>query len=321
MAVLTANGLTLSEVVKRHGPDGNMMTVAEVLEEKNDILKDAVWREANDIFANTGLKRASLPAGAWRRLNAGTSSEKSETIQVRDVIGILESWAKNDVEVINAFKNPSAARSDEVKAFVEGMGQTIVAGIMYSNTDTTPEQFRGLAPRMADIAATTNVLNEGGTGSDLTSIFIVDWGPNTVHMLYPRNSIAGLKHEDLGRQIVQDGSSNDFLAFVDHFVWKAGLAVKNEKSIGRLANIETAGATNIFDEDNLITLMNRMTRGSGRRIYCNETVMTQMEIRLKDKSNINFSKVDGLAPGPVMLFKGVPIRQVDQILDTEAALT
>jgi hypothetical protein len=320
MAVLAANGLTLSEVVKRHGPDGNMMTIAEVLEEENEILKDAVWREANDIFSNTSIKRASLPSGAWRLLNRGTSPEKSETINVVDVIGILETWAKHDVEIIDAAKNPAELRSEEVVAFSEGLGQTIAATMIYGNTDTAPEQFRGVAPRLASLATTTNVLNEGGTGSDLTSIFVIDWGPNTVHMLYPRNSIAGLQHQDMGKQIVQDDSGNDFMAYVDHFVWKAGLAVKNEKSIGRIANIESTGASNIFDEDNLIALLNRMTKSSGRRIYCNETVMTQMEIRLKDKTNVNLSKVDGLAPGPVMMFKGVPVRQVDQVVDTEAAL-
>jgi len=68
-------------------------------------------------------------------------------------------------------------------------------------------------------------------------------------------------------------------------------------------------------------LLNRMTKGPGRRIYCNETIMTQMEIRVKDKTNVNFTKVDGLAPGPVLFFKGVPVRQCDAILNTETTLT
>ncbi len=64
-----------------------------------------------------------------------------------------------------------------------------------------------------------------------------------------------------------------------------------------------------------------MTKGPGRRIYVNEDIMTQMEIRLKDKTNVNFTKVDGLAPGPVLMFKGVPVRQCDQILNTETAVS
>ena len=79
--------------------------------------------------------------------------------------------------------------------------------------------------------------------------------------------------------------------------------------------------SNIFDEDNLITLMNRMTKGPGRRIYVNETIMTQMEIRLKDKTNTYYTKSDGLAPGLDLKFKGVPIRQCDALLTTEGALS
>lgn len=321
MSTLTANGLDLAEAAKRHDPNGNMATIAEVLVEQNDILKDAVWRESNDIFSNTSTRRSSLPVGTWRKLNSGVAAEKSATSQVRDTIGMLDTISKNDVEIIKSFKNPAQARSDEAMAFAEGLGQTMAAAMFYANTTVDPEKFTGFAPRLSGISAATNVINEGGTGSDLCSIFVVDWGPSTVFMMYPRNSKAGLEHEDMGIKLVTDTGSDEFRAYVDYFSWKAGLVVKNPKSIGRIANIEDGGTSNIFDEDNLITLLNRMTKGPGRRIYANETVLTQMEIRLKDKTNINYTKVDGLAPGPLLMFKGVPIRQVDQLLITEAALT
>lgn len=319
---LTANGLTLIEVAKRHDPKGNLATIAEELQAKNTILQDAVWRESNDTWANVTTRRASLPSGSWRKLNQGTSPEKSDTVQVSDSIGILETWAKNDVEIINSFSNKQQARNDEAMAFVEGLGQTMASTLIYGSTITDPEKFTGLAPRLDAIAASANVINEGGSGSDLTSIYVVTWGANTVHCLYPKNSKAGLIHRDMGQKIVQDDSSKDFLAYVDHFVWKAGLAVKRAKAIGRIANIESAGTTNIFDEDNLITLLNRMVTNSGTRIYCNKTIMTQMEIAQKDKNNAHYTLSDNpLAPGPVLMFKGFPVRQVDAIIDTEGTLT
>jgi len=322
MATLNAyKQLTLVEVAKRKDPDGTMSAIAEVLNQQNDILQDAVWMEANDTFANKTVRRASLPSGSWRKLNSGVANEASTTRELMDTIGLLETYAENDVEVINAFPNPAQARNDESMAFVEGLGQTMAQTMIYGNSATTPEKFTGIAPRMNGLAATTNIIGEGGTGSDLTSIFVIDWSPTGVYMVYPKNSRAGLIHEDLGIQTVRDSSNNKFQAYVDHFVWKAGMVVKNSRSIGRVANIESAGASNIFDEDNLIALLNRMTKGPGRRIYCNETVMTQMEIRLKDKDNINYTRVDGLAPGPVLMFKGVPVRQCDQIIITETALT
>lgn len=322
MAILDANGLTLVEVAKRHDPDGNLATITEVLAEINGTLQDAMWVESNDTWSNVTTRRSSNPTGSFRKLNSGVAPEKSGTVQVVDTIAILDSISKNDIDLINSFSNPAQARSDEAMTFVKGMGYTIAGDIIYGNTITTPEQFTGLAPRLDDIAAANNVINEGGTGSDLTSIFVVDWGKDTAHMLYPKGSKAGLEHDDMGIKLVTDVGSNEFRAYVDYFSWKCGMAVKNNKSIGRIANIESSGASNIFDEDNLIILMNRMTKGPGRRIYNNETIMSQMQIRLKDKTNVNFSVAQGLdGGGPVMMFNMVPVRQEDQILDTEAALT
>jgi len=313
--------LTLIEVAKRKAPDGTMAAIAEVLNQENPIIQDAVWREANDTFSNKTVRRASLPSGSWRKLNEGVATESSSTIELVDSIGMLETWAENDIEVINAFPNPKQARNDEAMSFVEGLGQTMAATMLYGNATTTPETFTGLAPRLADIAATTNVINEGGTGSDLCSIFVVDWSPTGVYMIYPKGSMAGLEHEDRGIETATDSSNNKYRAYVDVFNWKAGMVVKNSKSIARLANIESSGASNLFDEDNLITLLNRMTKGPGRRIYCNQIVMTQMEIRAKDKTNIHYTTVSDIAPGPVTFFKGVPVRLVEQALSTEGALT
>jgi hypothetical protein len=314
--------LTLVEVARRKAPDGNMATIAEVLNQENAIVQDAVWREANDTFSNKTVRRGRLPAGSWRKLNKGVATETSSTAEMVDVIGLLETWAENDVEVINAFPNPIQARNDEAMAFVEGLGQTMAATMIYGNSATTPEKFTGLAPRMSGLSSSYyNVIGEGGTSSDLCSIFVVDWGPTSCYMIYPKNSMAGLEHKDKGIQVVTQSGNLKYEAYVDKFVWKAGMVVKNGKSIGRIANIEKAGASNIFDEDNLITLLNRMTKGPGRRIYTNQTVMTQMEIRVKDKTNINYSFADGLAPGPVLTFKGVPVRLVEQMTDSESALS
>jgi hypothetical protein len=322
MAVLNSyQQLSLVEVAKRKNPDNTMAAVVEALNEDNFIVQDAVWREANDTFSNKTVRRAALPSGSWRKLNAGVAVEASKTIELTDTIGLLETWSENDIEVINAFPNPKQARNDEAMTFIEGLGQTMAETMLYGNAATTPEKFTGLAPRMASIAATTNVINEGGTGSDLCSIFVVDWGPNTCYMVYPKGSMAGLEHEDRGIETATDSSNNKYRAYVDVFTWKAGMVVKNGKSIGRIANIESTGSSNIFDEDNLITLTNRMTKGPGRRIYVNQTVMTQMEIRAKDKTNIHYTTVNDIAPGPVTFFKGIPVRLVDQMLITEAALT
>ncbi len=68
-----------------------------------------------------------------------------------------------------------------------------------------------------------------------------------------------------------------------------------------------------------------MKIGAGTRIYCNETIKTQMEIMLKDKTNVNYTadKGDGLGGEPMLKFRGIPVRKIDSaiLLDTETAIS
>jgi hypothetical protein len=321
MADIADSRLGLVEVVKRIDPNGNLATIAEVLAQTNDIVADAVWKEGNDIFSNKTVRRSSLPTGAFRKLNRGTAPESSDTIEIIDTIGLLEARAENDEKLINSFPNPQQARMDESMAFIEGLSQNMASKMIYGNALVAPEEFTGLAPRLDGLAAGENVIGGGGS-TTLTSIYVVTWGPNSVFMAYPRGSSAGLVHKDLGVQDAFDSSSNKFRAYVDLFQWDAGMVVKNQRCIARYANLEPTGTTTTFDEDELIRLINRMVVGPGTRIYAGIEMLTQMQIRLKDKTNVYFTREAGLdGGGPVLRFNGFPVRKVQQILDTETAIT
>lgn len=321
--VPNSTALGIVELTKRHDPNGNLSTIAEVLAEDNVILQDAINLEANDIFGHKITRRSNDPSGSWRLLNQGVATEASKTINVTEGIGMLESFSQSDKDLVEAAASPQQFRMDEATSFLNGLSKTMATTFIYGNANTDPEQFSGLATRMSALAATTNVIGAGGTGSDLTSIYIVQWSAQRVHMIYPRGSRIGLFHEDLGIETVEDSDGNKYRAYVDHFQWKTGMAVRDDRSIARIANIESSGTSNIFDEDHLITLLNRMPmEGAGASIYCNSTVKTQMHIALKEKTNVNYTADagNGLSGVPIMRFLGRPIRMVDKIVNTEAAL-
>jgi len=322
--------LTLVEQARRLDPQGNMMTIAEVLDEENPIIQDLPWLEANDTWSHKTTRRSYLPTGSWRKLNSGVGIAASRTTEVIEGIGMCEVYAENDKDLIDSFPDPMQARMDEARAFIEGMNQQLAYQILYGTTVAYPERFDGLANRMASLATTTNVRNAGGSGSDLTSIFIVQPGPMKVHLIYPKgHPTMGITHEDKGQVTVSTattGAANtaQYEAYRDHFQVKCGMVVRDERCIARLANIETTGTTNLFDEDDLITLLNRMPQaGKGAIIYCNTTVLTQMEIALKDKNNVNYtaSRGEGLAGEPVLYFRGCPVKKCDQIIITETTLS
>ncbi len=131
----------------------------------------------------------------------------------------------------------------------------------------------------------------------------------------------GLSHRDLGEDTIKDADLNEFQAYRDHFQLHVGLVVRNPRCIGRVANMETTGSSNIFDEDLLIKILNRMPmKGRGAVLYANPTVILKIDIAAKDKGNVWHTITDPFG-NEVLSFRGIPIRMVEAITDTETAIT
>jgi hypothetical protein len=338
MATLTSK-YSLAEQAKRLDPDGSAAMIAEVLDlEMGGIIQEAPLMPSNDTWTHKSVQRGSLPTGSVRKLNSGVATEVSRVTERLDAITMIESYAEHDKALVDSMPNPTMYRMGEAQAFIEGMGQTYVSQILYSNANADPDQMHGLAPRLATLDSKF-VWGGGGTGADLTSMYIVTWGPNKVFMIYPKNMSPnmGVEHEDLGVVTLTDATTaapntSQYQGYRDHFVIRGGLSVKDPRCLGRYANIESAGASNTFDEDTLIALINKMrivpdsiALGQGSRIYVNETLVTQMQIKLKDKTNVNYTaeQGEGLAGQPAIQFMQIPIRKIDSglLLNTESAIT
>ena len=326
MAVIGEQYSTLLDMAGRF-KDGQIMPIAEVLSNENAILADILFTEANGIANHRVLRRSSKPNGSYRKLNEGVAVEKSITTPDYEGIASLEAWSEVDAALVDMAPDPAGFRRSEDEAFIEGLRDTFVETLIYGNTTTAPEKMDGLAQRITATTSTSingvsNCIGASGTGSDVTSIWVVQWRPRGVYMVYPKGSQAGLAMEDMGKIRVTDGSSNPYTAYSSHFMWKAGLVVEDDRCIQRIANIETAGASNTFDDDDLLTALNRLPFGGrGAVIYCNRTIKTQMDILAKDKSNVNYNTAGEIFGVPVTAFRGVPVRQVDAILDTETAIS
>lgn len=328
MSTLT-NKYSLAEQAKRLDPDGKLAQIVEVLNrEMGMILEEAPWIQSNDIWVNKTTRRGSLPTGTWRKLNSGVATEVSRVTEVLDVIGMLETYAEYDKAFIDSMPNPQVARMQEANAFLEGLGQTLVSAILYGNANADPDQMHGLQPRLSTYDGEF-VINGGGSGDDNTSIYVVTWGQTEAHLIYPKNmENMGILHEDKGVVTLTDATTSapntsQYEGYRDHFVVRCGFVVRHPKCIGRVANIEASGTDNIFDEDDLITLLNEMKTNAFTRIYCNQTIMTQAEIKLKDKLNVNWSVDAGLGGVPFMKFRGIPVRKIDKdiLLNTESTIS
>lgn len=320
MATLNAYAQhTLAELANRTN-NGNVMTIAEILSATNLIFDDIPFFEANSDLGEVVNRRLSLPSGTWRRINQGVSKEASQTVKLVEGVGSLQARSEIDKDLVNLSGNPAAYRQREDLAFVEGLGQTAGAALIYGNVATDPERFNGLATRLPALAS-GSVYGASGTGNDVTSVYVVKWSPNMVYGIYPKGSQVGLSMTDLGEIDAYDANNAPYRAYATIFDWKMGIAVKDTRAIKRIANIETTGSSNIFDEDLLIRALNDLPGGPGNiAIYCNKTIKTQMDILAKDKSNVAYTSAEVFGR-PVTAFQGVPVRLVDAILNTESAIS
>jgi hypothetical protein len=334
MATLATNNLTLTDWATRVDPDGKIPEIAELLKQTNEVLMDAVFVEGNLPTGHRLVIRTGLPTVYWRALNQGVPLSKSTTAVVDETCGMLEAYSEVDKDLAMLNGNTAEFRLSEDVAFLEAMNQTMASTLFYGNPGTDPKTYLGLAPRFSSKSATNgqNILDGGGVSTNNASVWLVVWGKTTVFCPFPKGSKAGLQHEDLGEDTVIDSSNNGrFQALRTHYQWKNGLAVKDWRYVVRIANINTANLVAESSAANLIKLMTRAlfrvpNLRAGRPVfYMNRTVAQMLPIQgLNNSSNavkvqeaINqFGEV-----GVQMSFLGVPIRLVDQLLNTEAQIT
>lgn len=327
--------VTIMDMAKRLDPNGAIAEIIEVLAESNPILQDAHIKEGNLPTGHRTTVRTGLPTVAWRLLNYGVQPSKSTTKQVDDQCGMLEGYSRVDKDLANLNGNAAAFRASEDNAFVEAMSQEMASTLFYGDTGTDPEKFLGLDARFNDTTAAngTNVIKSDGVGADNTSIWLVTWGEQTCHLMFPKGSKAGLQMTDLGEQIVQDSQTPAGLyqALVSHFQWKIGLVVRDWRYIVRIANIDISNLTDdAATGTDLIrkcieAYYKRPSKQIGQNMaktywYCNKTLAEYFHVQAMNKSNVNL-QLSEAAGEPVVKLCGAPIHICDAITETESLVS
>jgi len=316
----TSKPLGIVELAKRT-LNKNVLEVSEVLAEMNDFIADSIWQEANQIYSHKHVRRLALPSGSYRKLNKGVPTEASLTVDIVEDIGFLESYSEIDKDIVDANANPAQFRWQEDKSFLEGLAQTFADTWVYGDRSADPEKINGLATRY-NALSDGNVWGAGGTGSDLTSIWIVQWGLDKVFFVFPRgHKNIGIEVEDKGQVTLEDSDGNKFEGYRTHFKSSHGLVIRDARCIQRICNIKTSGTTNIFDPKLLVKAINHMPqKAKGAVIYVNETLKSQMDNDAMDKTNVYYTSQEVYGQ-PVTFFRGIPVHRCDAILDTESAVS
>lgn len=332
MAGLGSYALNLADFAKRLDPDGKTASIVELLKLSNPILEDMLFMEGNLPTGHRSTIRTGLPTVAWRLLNQGVQPSKSTTAQVDFQCGMLEAWSEVDKDLALLNGNTAAFRLSEAQAFIEAMNQEMASTLFYGNQGTAPEEFTGLSNYYSSISGTTgqNMLDAGGAGSDNSSVWLVAWGAQTVHGIFPKGSKAGLIHEDLGEVTVETTAGvagTRMRAFQDHWQWKCGLALKDWRYAVRIGSIDISNLVAKSSAADLIEFMIKaihrlpnLTMGKPV-FYMNRSCFQMLDIQRRDDiisgGGLIYAEVDGKL---VPTFRGIPIRVCDALVENEAVI-
>lgn len=349
MPLVSSGRNTLIDIAKSYGPDGKVATVAELLNQSNELIQYMNFVEGNLPTGHKGVVRTGLPTVQLRSFYRGVKVSKSGRATIEDVCAMAEGRNEIDKDLADLNGNTAAYRLSEGLAFIEAMNQTFAQQLVYGDTSINPDGVLGLAPRYNSLSATNaqNIIDAGGTGSDNTSVWLIVWGENTVTGIYPKGSQAGLQQQDLGEIDAFDENNDRFRAYAELWKWKFGLHVKDWRYAVRIANIDVSDLTGQTGTQAITaaTWLNKLmikalaripSMGMGTATFmASRTVKEMLSVAALDKSQNALSFTQGVnqygtvAPGSVagqgtgiqggqLQFMGVPVLTVDQILATEA---
>lgn len=336
MAILNNANPTLVDVASMPGME-RAGEVVELLRQFNPILDDAPAFECNDGTRHLTTVRTGLPTPVWGRLYKGLPQSKSTRQEIVDTTGFLEASAQVDVRLIDKVEKAekkASLRMDEAMGHLEALAQEMASGLFYHDLAVDPEKFMGFAPRFSDTTAENGgqIIDGGGVGADNTSIWMITWEKKTNHLLYPMGSQAGIKREDRGQQQAFDANGDSFFVYREDFRWDMGLSVRDWRYVVRIPNIDVSDLS--IDASTGADLIERMTQGYykhyGRRlaagttkIYANTTIVKFLDFQARNAVANLFLTFDKAGPNAeeVLMFRGTPIREVDALVETEAAVS
>jgi len=317
----------------------NVKDIINLLAAYNPVLMDAPVFEANNGNDHKTTVLTGLPSVIWGRLYKGTPSTKGSRQTVKDTMGYMKSASEVDcdlVDVAEKAEEKASIRLAEAEGHLEAMAQEAATSIFYADIASEPDKFMGLSPRYSDLSAENGkqIIDGAGVGNDNTSIWIVTWDKQAVHLLRPKGGALGIVRKDAGDSYyAEDENGNKYRAYREDFKWTMGLTVRNWQYVARVANIDTSALT--IDASAGANVINLMTEAyyqhKGRRlqkgktiIYANTLIVKYLDYQARHNTNTNLHltfQESGPNAKEVLHFRGLPIHETDAILNSEEAVS
>lgn len=341
MAALGIDYLTLMDAKKML--DKEIGDVAEVLAKAVPIVNDIPYVAMNKKVKHVVALRSDLPSVYYRKANQPIPASKT-TIEEREFVAAhFESKAVMDEAVAEygGKDRIGVNRWNQAEGHIQANAHELADLILYGS----PEEDHRQVPGIAHILSTLNpaeptskqIIDAGGSGLDLTSIYFVSWGKKKVYGVFEEGTQAGLRRVDRspGNMRVQiagtteAGGTGWYWGYEENFMVDHGLVVEDYRALARVANIDVSDLKVPADAANLLKLMTRalyrippQLRQQKGKIYVNSTIMSfldeQTQAQVGAGGGLTYQNVQG---EQIMMFRGWMLQEMDNILNTEDEVT
>jgi hypothetical protein len=327
--VISYSYVNLAEAMKREGYDDVAAVLGE-LAEMIDLLDVIPWLPTTHGPFNRQLQAARLGNGQFAEYNGPIATITSDTEIVEEPVKLYEGESIVDERLLEGLDGEAAyaVRDSEDILCLEGAFQDWSYNLFYGNLGTPNiDNFTSMAQRRYSPGSQAPyVFSAGGSGSTLTSAWILECSPQTFYLGYPANvGTPGLHNEDRGLQrVLSPTGSGMMYAWCRLYRIQAAIIMRNARSIMRYCNIASSGASNTFSITDFVRYIKNQLQFMGRNafIFVNRYVKGEIEGQAyKDTQNgaLTVQAVEGY--GPVTYVAGIPVRMHEGIPITESALS
>lgn len=310
--------------------NGKHKTFAKVLTETKHLLEDIPLLSSNEILGYKDNRVSSIPTPQIIKVGDGWDASVVQWTPYSEVISMFKDRCQIPKDVLRIQPSKSQKRADIESQHIEGFGQGVCNHLIYGTSVATPEKFDGFdvrytTPDASDPTNPTNgdggVYDMSGTGSDTTSIWLIQWSPIKVFGIYPMNDPSmGIRSEDMPIQMISAENSKNRWDYITEFEMDLGLVVADLRAVKRIRNIESSlAAISTELTKKIIEAKNDFEGNETVWIYCNNRIFTHLDILTQDKTNVRYSS-DNPYGKPLLMFRDSPIRKCPSITNTETAV-
>ena len=324
-STLKGDTLTLADIANRF--KGKYLGyIVRTLAQMNSVLPHMRFTQCETATEYEYNYQTSLPEGSWINANEGSLPEVDGVTKQVERPGILIMRSRvNDELVRQAGSAGQMMLSQMDVSFLQSMQIQGAKTFYYGSKATDVRQFDGISNILAS-KSRPNVTSAGGSGSDLTSAYIVCWDKlNACTMFYPEGSQYGIEVIPLPYQTVVDPTTHeDMEVYRKKFRLAWGFAIQDHRCAARYGDLETKGSSNTFNPDVLVDILSYLWSKQNVHMYCNRKLYAAISKVALNKENAYFrqdEKTGNIFGGPVNNFQNqLPIHVDDAILGTETAL-